>query len=257
VAPAFSASADFAIDKAARQQCPNLQVDFRCGIHTELRPRGFRGCSTYDCFGAGQQVAQVTFGGNDWRAAPETADQMFEAFAVMRQLHEMLWYLNEALTQRPALSLHDELRLAFGDVERLTQASADALLGLDVAGVRRVVSPLLERTSALIRAESSDGGLDRVGADLVGADLRGADLRAANLRGAYLIGTDLRDADLWLADLLGADLRDADLRGADLTGSIFVTQSQIDASRGGSGTKLPTSITRPGHWPSDSVDAHW
>jgi uncharacterized protein YjbI with pentapeptide repeats len=256
VAPAFSASADFAIDKPAGQPCPNLQVDFRCGIHTELRPRGFRGCTTYDCFGAGQQVAQVTFGGNDWRAAPEIADQMFAVFAVMRQLHEMLWYLNEALTRPAALSLHDELRFAFGDVERLTQASADTLVGLDVAALRREVSPLLERTSALVRAESRGGGLDRVGADLIGVDLRGADLRTANLRGAYLIGTDLRGADLRLADLLGADLRDADLRGADLTGSVFVTQSQIDAATGDSDTKLPTSITRPAHWPGRSVHTH-
>ncbi|MDQ1463632.1 MAG: hypothetical protein QOC73_573 [Actinomycetota bacterium] len=248
VAPAFSASADFAIDKPAGRPCPNLQGDFRCGIHSELRPRGFRGCATYDCFGAGQQIAQVTFGGADWRAAPDTADQMFAAFAIMRQLHEMLWYLNEALKRPAAQSHHDDLRAEFADIERLTQCNADALVGLDVVALRRSVNPLLERTSELVRAESPRRGPDRVGADLIGADLRGADLMAANLRGAYLIGADLRGADLRLADLLGADLRDADLRGADLTGSIFLTQSQIDASRGNSDTRLPTTVTRPVHW---------
>ena len=126
--------------------------------------------------------------------------------------------------------------------------SADALVELDVAALRRDVSPLLERTSELVRAESPRRGPDRVGADLIGADLKGADFMAANLRGAYLIGADLRGADLRLADLLGADLRDADLRGADLTGSIFVTQSQLDASKGDADTTLPTSITRPAHW---------
>jgi len=50
VAPAFSASADFAIDKDAGQACPNLQSDFRCGIHAHLRPQGFPGCAVYDCF---------------------------------------------------------------------------------------------------------------------------------------------------------------------------------------------------------------
>ena len=73
VAPAFAASADFALDKPAGQPCPNLQQDLRCGIHAELRPRGFPGCTAYDCFGAGQQVSQVTFGGRDWRGAPATA----------------------------------------------------------------------------------------------------------------------------------------------------------------------------------------
>jgi uncharacterized protein YjbI with pentapeptide repeats len=63
VAPAFSASADFAIDKDAGCPCPNLQADFRCAIHDRLRQRGFAGCTVYDCFGAGQKVAQVTFGG--------------------------------------------------------------------------------------------------------------------------------------------------------------------------------------------------
>jgi uncharacterized protein YjbI with pentapeptide repeats len=248
VAPAFSASADFAIDKPAGQACPNLLGDFRCGIHSELRPRGFRGCTVYDCFGAGQQVAQVTFAGKDWRAAPESSEQMFAVFAVMRQLHEMLWHLDQALMRLAATPLHDDLRAAFGEVERITHASAAALLELDVAALRREVSPLLERTSELVRAESPRSAPDRVGADLIGADLKGADFMAANLRGAYLIGADLRGADLRLADLRAADLRDADLRGADLTGSIFLTQSQLDASKGDSETRLPMSITRPAHW---------
>jgi hypothetical protein len=43
VAPVFSASADFAIDKAAGQPCPNLQPDSRCAIHSRLRQNGFPG----------------------------------------------------------------------------------------------------------------------------------------------------------------------------------------------------------------------
>ena len=85
--PAFAASADFAIDKPAGDPCPNLRADFRCGIHTELRDRGFPGCTVYDCFGAGQQIAQETFGGRDWRTHPELAAAMFASFGVMRELH--------------------------------------------------------------------------------------------------------------------------------------------------------------------------
>ena len=65
--PAFAASADFALDKPAGHPCPHLHPDSRCGIHAELRPRGFAGCAAYDCFGAGQRVSQVTVG-RDWRA---------------------------------------------------------------------------------------------------------------------------------------------------------------------------------------------
>src|SRR5947208_7215048 len=97
VGPAFAASADFAIDKRAGQPCPNLLADFRCGIHDRLRERGFPGCTVFDCFGAGQQVTQVTFAGRDWRGHPEQASAMFAAFATMRDLHELLWYLTGAV----------------------------------------------------------------------------------------------------------------------------------------------------------------
>jgi uncharacterized protein YjbI with pentapeptide repeats len=250
VAPAFSASADFAIDKDAGRPCPNLQADFRCGIHDHLRLRGFPGCVVYDCFGAGQKVAQVTFGGRDWRHHPDTATQMFDVFGVMRQLHELLWYLTEALTLRSAGPLHDELNAALDGTERLTLNRPENLVQLDVDAHRGKVNALLLRTSELVRAESGGRPVDRRGADLIGKDLRGADLRGANLRGAYLIGADLRGANLTMADVIGADFRGADLGGADLTDSLFLTQSQLDAAKGDSETKLPAAITRrPTHWP--------
>jgi len=115
VAPTFSISADFPITKKAGQACPHLQPDFRCGIHTRLRQQGFRGCAVYDCFGAGQKVSQVTFAGRDWRQAPRTAKQMFEVFAIMRNLHELLWYLIEALRLPSAQPLHDELSRALSE----------------------------------------------------------------------------------------------------------------------------------------------
>jgi uncharacterized protein YjbI with pentapeptide repeats len=248
VAPAFAASADFAIDKGAGQACPNLRSDFRCGVHQSLRQRGFPGCAVYDCFGAGQKVAQVTFGGQDWRRNPLTAKPMFEVFMIMRQLHELLWYLTEALTLLPAGPLHDELRVALDETERLTHYSPDAVQQLDVPARRRDINALLRRASELVRDDARRPSLDRSGADLIGADLRGADLRCATLRGAYLIGADLRGADLRVADLTGTDLRGADLSGADLGDSIFLTQSQLDAANGDGETRLPPSLTRPTHW---------
>jgi len=248
VAPAFAASADFAIDKDAGRPCPHLQPDFRCGIHRALRQRGFPGCAAYDCFGAGQKVAQVTFAGRDWRRAPQTARQMFEAFTIVRQLHELLWYLSEALELEPARPLYPELGAALDETERLTHGSLDAVVALDVAAHRRGVHALLLRTSELARAGAGRRRVDRGWADLAGAKLRGADLRGASLRGARLIGADLRGADLRLADLLGADLRAADIRAADLRGSIFLLQSQLDAAKGDSGTRLPPPLVRPSHW---------
>ena len=153
VAPTFSISADFPITKKAGQACHHLQPDFRCGIHTRLRQQGFRGCAVYDCFGAGQKVSQVTFAGRDWRQAPTTARQMFEVFPIMRNLHELLWHLTEALRLPSAHSLHDELSLALSETERLTYKSPDALLELDVTAHQRDVNVMLLHVSELVRAE--------------------------------------------------------------------------------------------------------
>ncbi len=248
VAPAFSASADFAIDKPAGRPCPHLQPDFRCGIHTDLRGQGFRGCAVYDCFGAGQQVSQVTFGGRDWRRDPRAASQMYEVFPIMRQLHELLWYLAAALALRPARAVHPELRRSFTATQAMTHSPADVLLGLDTGRHRAQVNGVLARASELVRAQLPGQKLDYHGADLIGTRLAGADLKGASLRGARLIGADLRRADLTLADLTGADLRGADLRGAELTNCLFLTQAQLDAAEGDTGTMLPPSLTRPAHW---------
>ncbi|MFG2893922.1 pentapeptide repeat-containing protein [Streptomyces sp. NPDC048248] len=248
VALPFAASADFAVDKDAGRPCGNLQSDFRCGIHAELRERGFTGCTVFDCFGAGQKVSQITFGGEDWRQAPRTARRMFDAFPVMRQLHELLQYLAEALARPAARSIRGELRRALDETEALTYGTPEELAGLDVAAHRGEVNALLLRTSELVRAEVPGRKKERRGADLMGARLRRADLRGANLRGAYLIAADLTGADLRLADLIGADLRDADLSGADLTGSLFLTRAQLTAAKGDDRTTLPPELGRPAHW---------
>jgi uncharacterized protein YjbI with pentapeptide repeats len=248
VALPFTASADFAIDKDAGRPCPNLRADFACGIHGTLRQQGFSGCTVYDCFGAGQQVAQVTFAGRDWRQAPSTAEQMFAVFPVMRQLHELMWYLTEALTLPRAEPVYPDLTNSLAVTEDLTKREPAELLELDIAAYRQQVGVLLQWTSELVRAGVRRKRTNHAGADLMGARLRGANLRGASLRGTYLIGADLRDADLRLADFLGADLRAADLRGADLGDSIFLTQFQLNAAKGDDRTTLPTALTRPSHW---------
>ncbi len=253
VALAFTASADFAMDKDAGEPCRNLEPDFRCGIHGRLRTQGFAGCTVYDCFGAGQQVSQVTFGGRDWRQAPDTATRMFQVFPLMRQLHELLWYLGEALTWSPAAPLHSAITIARETTLHLTAAGPAELLATDVAGHRQLVDELLKRTSELVRGTvlrqpKAPRRKNFSRADLIGAKLAGADLRGADLRGAYLIGADLRGADLRMADLIGADLRAAELAGADLSECIFLTQFQLNAANGNAETRFPAALSRPGHW---------
>ena len=249
VAPAFAASADFAIDKPAGYACPNLRDDDRCGIHAELRERGFPGCTVFDCFGAGQQTVQVTFPGrHDLRSG-----EVFEAFGVQRLLHELLWYLAEALALPAAAPLHREVAALRERTERLTAADAEELAAVDTAVLQAEAGALLLSASELARAgiRPRSGGrrrADRRNADLVGTDLRRADLRGVSLRGAVLIGADLRGADLHLTDLLGADLRATDLRGADLSGALFLTRRQVAAAHGDAATALPAGLEHPAHW---------
>lgn len=248
VVPAFAASADFALDKPAHQPCPRLQNDLGCGIHDRLREQGFPGCDVFDCFGAGQQVVQVTFGQRDWRTGPPLASAMFETFTVMRQLHELLWYLAESQTLLAPGVLRNEVDRVRTDVERLTRADAATLFMVDGPGLRQATGELLARVSETARASTPRHALDHRGADLIESNLRGANLRGASLRGALLLGADLRGADLRKADLLGADLRAADLTGANLSESIFLTQPQVQAARGDATTALPPVLTRPRHW---------
>ncbi|MGK5554644.1 pentapeptide repeat-containing protein [Actinomadura kijaniata] len=244
----FAASADFAVDKPAGRPCANLLPDYGCGIHSGLRDKGFRGCTVFDCFGAGQKVSQHTFEGRSWRADRATARLMFEVFPVMRQLQEFLWYLTEVLERSEARPVHDDARRALEEVEALTLATPEALLKADVPGVRGEVNGILLRAGDLVRSALPGRVRNHRGADLVGARLRNAGLRGANLRGAYLIAADLSGADLRDAELIGADLRDTDLTGADLTGALFLTQAQVNAARGDAATRIPATLTRPAHW---------
>jgi hypothetical protein len=223
VAPAFSRSADFALDKPAGRPCPKLGLDHRCTIHERLRASGFSGCVAYDCFGAGQRVTEGPGAGLDWRRSAAEGLRLFEVFHAMRGLHELRWHLEEALTVDvgdDGLASRAALEAAAAEVEGAACGSVEALLALDV-------QPLRQRVSALLRR---------------------ADLRGASLFAACLVGADLRGADLRGADLRGADLRGADLAGADLRGALFLTQSQLESARGDRATRLPEARRPPAAW---------
>lgn len=256
VALYFSASEGFPNDKDAGKPCINLQKDFSCSIHKKLREAGLKGCTAYDCFGAGQKVAQITYSGNHWLQKPELAQQMFEVFLIMRQLHEMLWYLTEARMIQNNSTIKDKLSELINETEEITKLGADSLIKLDIEKHRQKVNTLLQQTSEQVRVKALMGQKNtlickkRIAGrlNLIGADLRKTNLRGADLRGSLLIAANLSGTDLSGADLIGADLRDADLRGANLKDSIFITQSQINTAKGDLNTKLPISITRPEYW---------
>lgn len=243
----FSKSEGFPTNKDAGKPCVNLNKDFTCAVHNNLKAKGLKGCIAYDCFGAGQKVAQVTFGGQDWRSKPESAKKMFDSFLIMRQLHEMLWYITWAFELESDKNIKEKISLIINDTEKFTLLNCENLLKIDVEAHRDKVNKFLKDTSEIVRSKAiNKNKFSRK--DNFGKDLRKIDLKGADLRGALLIAANLRNVDLSYADLIGADMRDADISGANLEKSIFLTQAQINAAKGDSKTKLPKRITYPSHW---------
>lgn len=80
----------FAIDKAVDEPCENLAPNFSCRIHAERIDRGFKGCTLFDCHGAGQRVTQEIFAGKTWREDATLAGPMFELFRKMLKIHDYL-----------------------------------------------------------------------------------------------------------------------------------------------------------------------
>jgi hypothetical protein len=173
---------------------------------------------------------------------------MFAVFFIVRRLHELLWYLTEAVALPAARPLRPELEAAIGATNDLVAGGAEALSALDPEDHWQRINELLRKASALARVSSRGPALDRRGADLIGADLRATDLRGADLRGASLVGADLRGRSLALTDMTGADLRGADLSNTDLGSALFLLQSQVESAHGDRATRLPRTLTRPAHW---------
>ena len=239
VAPAFAASADFAFTKPAGVACRHLAADASCTIHDRLIPSGFPGCVAYDCFGAGQRVVALYGGGP--RSAP-----MLSAYETVRQLHELLWYVADALSRSSAAPVHGALAQAGSAIEAAVAGGPSSIEATDPATHRATVAPLLRHASALTRAavpsaagrpgpdgrhpdrasqahqradrnaghDLSEGDLAQ--RDLSGPEPAGPELAGHDLAGHDLAGRDLGRADLSTASLIGADLRGAGLQVADL-----------------------------------------
>ncbi|MGN1033911.1 MAG: pentapeptide repeat-containing protein [Intestinibacter sp.] len=256
VALFFSKSDGFPKDKIAGKPCINLQPDFRCSVHKNLRKKGLKGCMSYDCFGAGQKVAQVTFKGHDWTKSPDISNKMFDVFLIIRQLHEMLWYLIDASTFISNDNIKNELNSIIAETEKLTKLDEQSIINIDIDKHRIKVNRILKQVNGFVKEKVSDEKIKnsknkkalKEGYDFIGRDLTNTNLIGANFAGALLIASNMKNTNLKGANLIGADLRDADIRGANLEDSMFLTQSQVNTARGNSRTKLPKSLSMPSYW---------
>lgn len=254
----FSKCDGFPNDKEAGKPCINLEESFKCKVHSTLRKKGLKGCTTYDCFGAGQKVAQSTYRGISWKVNPESATEMFDVFLIMKQLHEMLWYLSEALRLQENLDVKNKINNTIIEIVEISNLDSKSLMNLDLIVYRSKVNKLLLETSKSIRNKYKKGKPSTINSkrviagrlNLIGADLKKKNLSGEDLSSSLLIAANLSGLDLSGVDFLGADLRDTNLTGANLSKSIYLTQLQVNSAKGDISTKLPISLTIPEHWRS-------
>lgn len=250
----YAKSEGFPSDKPAGQPCGMLSEDFSCSIHEKLASCNLKGCMAYDCLGAGQKVTQNIYKGKDWRSTPQIKDQMFQVFLIVYQLHQMLWYLTEALTLTCAVKYKDQINILIQENEAMTRLLPEEILMLSIDDYRFRVNDLLKRICTLVKSQvnpkfhSDKASCSKNATDYMGKNFKKTNLDGHDFSMAFLIASNLEGCSLFGANFLGADLRDATIKNVDLRESVFLTQEQINTAIGNSQTMLPPHLTRPSSW---------
>ena len=250
VALTLTASADFAIDKPAGEPCPNLEPDFRCGIHSQLRDARLPGLHRVRLLRRRPEGHPAdASAAEDWRQAPDSRRADVRGVRGDAAAARAALVPDRGAGARRAARCRGDSRALLDETERLTGGPPETL-----AGPRRRRAPRRGSTSCcsgpatLVRAGVRRTPMNRRGR---GPDRRGAARRRPARRGPAQRLPDRRGPARRrpaAADLIGADLRDADLRGAKLARELFLTQMQVNAAQGDAGTTLPSRLVRPPHW---------
>ena len=120
---------------------PQPPDDDGCRIHATLREDGWPGCTVFECFGAGQQVSQVTYAGASWREQ-DNLGEMAAVLSVMRQLARDARPPRRGRARRSPDPAADARRT---EIEALTTRDPETLLLADVDALHERVGVLLGR----------------------------------------------------------------------------------------------------------------
>jgi hypothetical protein len=151
----FSNIKRFPPDKDAGHPYLNLQPDFSCPVYSTLTKKRRKGCLAFDCFGTGKKVTRSTPTAHCWRTESGLKEKMFDVFLVMRQLHEMLWYLTEASALQMTGRTAGDFNSLFVAITHLTLLPPQSLLKLDIDEHRTAVKTLLQKIRELARSETA------------------------------------------------------------------------------------------------------
>lgn len=239
VALFFSKTDGFPHDKVAGKPCINLMKDFRCSIHSQLFNNKMKGCIAYDCFGAGQKVTQIVYHNESWHNHQE----MFDVYFIVYQLHQMIWYLNEAYHLTNDQAVQASILLLIKEADDLSRSQPQIIVAFEIDEFRKRVNVILKTITSKLANNNVKIAPVNFGKKFNGANLDGYDF-SMNL----LIGSNLEGCSLINTNFLGADLRDVNLKNTDMSTCLFLTQGQINGALGNTATLLPKTLTTPTSW---------
>lgn len=230
----FSKLDGFPQDKPCGVSCSYLCSDHTCNIHHELKQKGMKGCLGYDCLGAGQFAVQ--------KNVPANQD-MFAVYRKLFSLHQMLWYLGEALLQKETASFHGELQMLIQTLDTVRRQPWKTVLTADIDSLHEQTNRLLKKTMQQKQLRHPSPHKHPMGKRFTNKRLRSTDFSMKSLLAADLSGCDLQSSCF-----LGSDMRDCRIAGSDLRNCFFLTQMQLNTAIGDSLTRLPNHLHIPAHW---------
>lgn len=242
----FSKIDGFPEDKVAGVPCCNLEKNFLCKIHQELEKKGMKGCIAYDCFGAGQFVTQQICHGDTWKDN-ENKTEIFHAFHKVFQLFQIRYYLAEASSIIPAEPIKTEIESLIKENEKLCANNLEDIDKIDVETHRDRVNNLLHKTCEYVN-QYLHITVKNQSTDYMARKCNGMNLSGYDMSMKLLIAANFTDCKFYGTNFLGADTRDTNFSNADLREALFLTQGQINASKGNRKTLLPDHLTYPVTW---------
>lgn len=235
----------FPANKNAGTPCSYLESNYSCNIHNKLIAKNYKGCVTYDCFGAGQKTTNL-FAGVTWKKDENQAANIFALFLIVFQLHQMLWYLMDARVYTKDNELLVTIDTLVIEYEKLLERPIEDILQFNVEEYRNKVNHVLRHIIKEVVCINSSKQANYI--NYLGKNFKGANLDRQDFSMSLLIAANMEGCSLTHASFLGADLRDANVCNANLSESIFLTQMQVNAAKGNLNTKIPCHLTRPFNW---------
>lgn len=236
----FSKIDGFPEDKIAGVSCCNLNIDYTCCVHHNLKHLGLKGCLGYDCFGAGQKVSIYIAENKDYFAE---VDKTVALFMKTKHVFQILWYLKLASYLRVAIPYSKQIEALLVQGKKCLSQSYTTMQVFDVDIFKEKSNRILKQITLLLSKSKK-----QTNKMLIGKDLSYSDLSYHDVSMGCMIGANLSNASVYGMNFLGCDTRDVNVVQTDLSGCLFLTQQQLNTMKGDKTTIIPIYLTVPTSW---------